>query len=271
MYFQAPETLPLLDVLQQLFPESSKNSLRSWIEHGRVNVGENVAKRAAQMVPKGSQIIIGPKRTPLEDDLRVVYEDESLVVVEKPEGLLSVATEYRDKRTAHAILKRRFHRPRVYPVHRLDRETSGVMVFAYTQEAREGLEKQFEEHSIEREYRAVIRGSINPTKGTLRSYLREDAAFFVHTTSEDYGQLAITHYETLEKRGDRTLLRLTLETGRKNQVRVQLSEAGHPIIGDDKYGEPERKAKRLFLHALHLGFRHPQTGKFMRFTSSCPF
>ena len=127
-----PKDCLVLQFLGELFPESSQNTLRSWIKSGRVHVNGKAAFKANQAVAKGAVMIIGPKVSFLRDGIKVLFEDDDLVVLEKPAGLLSVATDFDTTSSVHAILKRRFHKQRVFPVHRLDRETSGVMLFAYS-------------------------------------------------------------------------------------------------------------------------------------------
>lgn len=272
MEFLTEESQSLLEQLSALFPDSSKTTLRGWIEGGRIEVEGKRAQKASMLLRPGQRILVGPRAKVAFADLKIVYEDRDLVVVDKPEGLLSVATDDDDSaRSAHSILKRRFHRPRIYPVHRLDRDTSGLLVFAYTEAARLGLKEQFEAHTIDREYRAWVHGIPPEKKGTFESYLQEDAFFYVRSTPTQQGKLAITHYEVIEEGKEISLLRLKLETGRKNQIRVHLSEAGFPIVGDQKYGLPDEKISRLHLHAVELGFVHPANQKHLHFHSACPF
>ncbi len=261
------QTQSLLELLRTGYPSSSNTTLRGWISGGRIEMDGKRISRANFLVKSGQCVRVGPRAKIVQGELKILYEDNDLVVIDKPEGLLSVATDFDQTRSAHSLLKRRFHRPRIYPVHRLDRETSGLLVFAYTESAREGLKKLFNEHAVIREYRAVVHGILPDLKGTFHSYLKEDASYFVR--SVDKGKLAITHYQVLKKKKNKTLLKLHLETGRKNQIRVHLSEAGFPIVGDSKYGID--KADRLYLHALELGFTHPVTKKSMHFYSPCPF
>ena len=259
-----------LEVLSALFPESSKNTLRSWLERGRVTVDGQVAKKASAPIKKGQNVILGHRKEILDRSIEVLYEDEHLVVIMKPEGVLSVATDFQTRGTAHDILKRRFHAGRVYPVHRLDRETSGVMVFAYTQKAKEYFETLFFEHTILRSYVALVEGIVEKPKGTYESFLKEDDHCVVHSTSENYGKHAVTHFEVLSKKGKYSLVRFVLETGRKNQIRVHCKEAGHPIAGDIKYCALTNPIKRLALHAEKLGFVHPTNKKDLLFQTPIP-
>lgn len=257
----------LLNLLQKLSPDSSKNTLKSWVEKGRVTVDGCVVHRFNQKLSKGQEVAIGPRASFAEEGVKILYEDRHLIVIDKPEKLLSVATEKERERTAHSILKRRVDRV-VYPVHRLDRDTSGVMLFAYTEEAKDKLKNLFESHDVEREYYGLVEGILKPRKGTWQSLIAEEEGFVMKSGKR--GKLAITYYERLSVKKKMSVVHFRLETGRKNQIRVHASEAGYPIVGDKKYGSHTNRFKRLCLHAHTLGFCHPITGKKMHFTSPLP-
>lgn len=258
----------LLEVLALMNPDSSKNTLRSWIEQGRVSVDGRVVKKTGAVVQEGIEVCVGKRIKFIENEIEILYEDRHLVVINKPEGLLSVCTDYDKASSAHAILKRRYYSQRVYPVHRLDRETSGVMLFAYSDEAREDLKKKFYIHDVEREYHAVIEGHATPAQGVWQSYLVEDERYVVRSAKEGEGRLGITHYAMVSQSSRFALLRLKLETGRKNQIRVHCKDAGHPIVGDSKYGSVT--GGRMCLHASKLGFKHPVSKKQLSFESKLP-
>lgn len=252
--------------------------------------------------------------------LRIVYEDDFLIVVEKREGLLSVGTvRGKEEVTAHSLLNNYVRNttpkgsyaagrygdrgavgrsyaggrstghsghsaPRVYIVHRLDRETSGLMVFAKSEEIKHALQENWENVVTKRCYVAVVNGipdgKYMPPQGTIRTWLKENSAFIVYSSPKDNGgQLAITNYKVLgtNPSARKTLMELELDTGRKNQIRVHMQEMGMPIFGDKKYyGEnpaqlaENKKARRLYLHAYILNFIHPVTGKEMKFTTGIP-
>jgi tRNA pseudouridine32 synthase/23S rRNA pseudouridine746 synthase/23S rRNA pseudouridine1911/1915/1917 synthase len=257
----------ILDILQKLSPDSSKNTLKSWIEQGRVSIDGRLSLRWNRRVLKGEEVVIRPKTQLVGGGIKLLFEDAHIVVIEKPVKLLSVASETEFEKTAHNILKRRTKK-RVWPVHRLDKDTSGVMMFAYTEEARDILKNKFELHDIEREYHGIVQGILTPPVGTWESSLVEDASYFVK--SSGIGKRAITHYTVISQNATVALVKFKLETGRKNQIRVHCSEAGHPIAGDLKYGSTIRFFKRLCLHASLLGFEHPITKKKMSFNASLP-
>ena len=265
------DSATLIEILALISKDSTKNTLRSWIEKGRVTVDGTIIKKANVLVEAGQQVCVGKRKKFIESDISVVYEDNHVVVVNKPEGLLSVATDYDKELSVHTILKKRYYSQRVYPVHRLDRETSGIMMFAYSELARDFLKEKFHVHDIDREYVAIIEGRLAPIEGTWQSYLIEDEAYVVKSARlKGQGRLSITHYKVLFESPRFSLLRLKLETGRKNQIRVHCAESGNPIVGDKKYGSQSSAAGRLCLHASKLGFIHPITGKRLSFDSSLP-
>lgn len=271
MIYLAKEAASLLETLATFFPESSKSTLRSWLKEGRISVDDEVIKAGNVPISPGQRIQLGEKQQFIKGKLKVLYEDQHIVVVDKPEGLLSVSTAFEKGETVHGYLKEKFRPKRVHVVHRLDQETSGVMMFALSEKARDQLKNTFEKHDIERTYQAIVEGGVQPKKGTWQSYLWEDANYYVHSTEDsENGQLAITHYCVLGTSKRYDWLELKLETGRKNQIRVHCQKIGHPIAGDKKYGAATSPAKRLCLHACTLAFDHPITGKKMFFSSPLP-
>jgi tRNA pseudouridine32 synthase/23S rRNA pseudouridine746 synthase/23S rRNA pseudouridine1911/1915/1917 synthase len=266
MEFICPSDLEALAFLQENFPESSANTLREWIKAGRVRVNGKAIGKSHDTIPKGAGVVIGPKVSFIDKKVKLLFEDEALVVLEKPEGLLSVATDFEKATSLHDMLKKRFHRQRVFPVHRLDRGTSGVMLFAYSEFSRKHLKQQFEQHSIEKVYFAIVAGAPPSAKGTWESYLQEDPLYSMHSTSDpEKGKLAITHYEVIGRRGQYALKPVT---GKKHQLRVHCQQAGIPVVGDDRYQGPA--FSRLCLHAAKLSFVHPLRKKKMHFEAPLP-
>jgi 23S rRNA pseudouridine1911/1915/1917 synthase len=271
MKFKAERPVSLLEALQSLSPNSSKTTFKKWIQEGRCLVDGSPVKKLESSVPAGAVVELGSKVHFLQEGVKILYEDSDLVIVEKPSGLLSVATAFEMGDTLHAILKRHYKPRRVQVVHRLDQDTSGVMVFALSDSGYVGLKKLFEAHDIEREYLAIVEGAIRPETGSFKSYLYEDAAYKVHETHDSTkGRLAITHYQVLGTSSRYSRLKLNLETGRKNQIRVHCQQAGHPVVGDIKYGAHSNPIRRLALHAALLAFVHPVTKKKISFRSTTP-
>lgn len=267
----ATEDQSLLEALSSLFPECSKTSLRSWLKEGRITVDGKTVKIGSTPVSKGQSIALGQRIKLAADKIKIYYEDDHLVVVEKPAGLLSVSTNFEKADTLHSMLKKHYRPRKVFVVHRLDQDTSGVMLFALNEKACDRLKGMFEAHDIERVYCAIVEGRLQPEAGTWRSYLYEDPNYVMHSTDNPKaGQLAITHYEVDNQSKKYSALTITLETGRKNQIRVHCKDAGHPVCGDKKYGAEKDPIRRLCLHAHVLAFSHPITKKQMRFVSPIP-
>lgn len=269
----ADSSMPLLAALEKISPKSSKTTLRSWIKEGRVSIDKLPVKLASIEVKAGQTVEVRRKQEHLQDNLRILYADRDFVVIDKPAGMLSVSTRFETKKTAHAYLKEKYHNQKVYVVHRLDQDTSGVMLFAFSEQAYAHFKKLFEAHDIEREYIAVVTGRVKANRGRWQSYLYEDKNYVVHTTlDKKKGELAITDYTVLKRTPKWTILKLRLETGKKNQIRVHCSDAGHPVAGDNKYGSDSQfnPLYRLGLHALRLTITHPVTEKPMTFESPPP-
>jgi len=268
--------MTLLEWLQIRFPDSSKTTLRQLLHSGRVRVSGDVEKDAKRQIEADDIIEIAPKdkRPQVPPGLAILYEDDDVIVVLKSHGLLSVATEREREHTAQAYLNaylREKGEGRVHVVHRLDRETSGVMLFAKNFEAREKLKERFAAHDIDRVYVAIVEGAMQPPSGTIRSNLIERKDLRMQSVdAHPDAKLAVTHYRTIAASGAYSVLEVTLETGRKNQIRAHLSEAGHPVAGDQLYGAATNPLHRLGLHAKLLGFTHPKSGKRMTFTAPLP-
>lgn len=270
------ETL-LLDFLASMFPDSSRTSMRQMLQQGRVRVNGEIEKNARRSIGLADTVDVGRRSVVAAIDPRVsiLYEDDDILVISKAAGLLTVSTQSEREHTAQVILNdylRSKRGERVHVVHRLDRDTSGVMLFAKSFDIREQLKEVFASHDIERVYYAIVEGRLPHPSGSIRSYLHEDdRTFDVRSVKgPDKGKLAVTHYRTIENEGLYSLLEVRLETGRKNQVRVHLFESGAPVVGDKRYGKPSDPLGRLGLHAAVLGLVHPTTGKAMRFTAPLP-
>jgi 23S rRNA pseudouridine1911/1915/1917 synthase len=205
--------------------------------------------------------------------LSIVHLDETVVVVDKPAGLLSMGSAREKERTAHRILNEHLksltksQTQHAFIVHRLDRETSGLMLFARSERIQAEIQRNWK--SVTKKYLAIVEGTPSRAEGTLKDRLLEDKSLRVRVVDHG-GELAITHYRVIKQHGKRSLLELELETGRKNQIRVQLAALGHPIVGDRKYGAKTDPARRLALHSCELRFSHPVSGAPMKFISALP-
>jgi RluA family pseudouridine synthase len=227
--------------------------------------GEGIAMRK-ESIPVNKRLARG---------LVLLYEDRDILVVDKPPGLLTVGTDSDKSRTVYFILTDYVRKGsarsqnRVYIVHRLDRETSGVLVFAKNEEAKLRLQGQWQE--TEKKYLAVVYGKCKKRSETITTYLAENKARVVYSTSDpEKGKLSHTAYRMLRQTKDFALLEVDLLTGRKNQIRVHLAGIGHPIVGDKKYGKGDESHARLALHARTISFKHPFSGKQLVFSAEVP-
>lgn len=263
----------LLIALEKKFPDSSRTTLREWIQNGRVEVDGKVVCSAKAEITEDQDVQLGKKKPrqqmKLPQGVKLLYRDDHIAVVDKPAGILSVAKESDDGNHLHGILKRAFKPSRVFPVHRLDRETSGVLIFALSEKARLELREMFAKRQLERRYLAVVNGVMEEIQGKWNSLLVEGGDYVVRS-SDSRGRRAITRYRVLKNGPNATLLELKLETGRKNQIRVHAADAGHPIAGDEKYGRGWDPVGRLCLHAASLSFSHPVTKQEHSYTSETP-
>jgi tRNA pseudouridine32 synthase/23S rRNA pseudouridine746 synthase/23S rRNA pseudouridine1911/1915/1917 synthase len=207
--------------------------------------------------------------------MEILFEDRDVIVIAKAAGLLTIATDGERERTAHAALTDYVRKGnpksphRVFIVHRLDRDTSGLLVFARSEEAKHRLQEAWPE--VEKTYLAVVEGTPPKEEDTISSYLAENSVGKVYETRKpEEGKLSHTRYRVIERRGERTVLEVSLLTGRKNQIRVHLAGIGCPIVGDAKYGGADRKSKRLALHSWKLAFPHPWNGRRMEFETPPP-
>lgn len=268
--------MPLLDALALLYPDSSRTTLRQMLQNSRVRVNGETEKDARRLVDPDEivEVIAKSDQRVLPAGIAILHEDRDVIVILKSAGLLTVPTERQREATVQAYLNAYLGsagEERVHVVHRLDRDTSGVLIFAKNFFARERLKEQFMVHSVERIYVAIIEGSMNPPEGTIESDLFEQRDLkMVSVDAHPDAKHAITHYRTIGSKGAYSMLEVTLETGRKNQIRAHLSESGHPIAGDKMYGSKTNPLGRLGLHAKLLGFDHPTTGKHLVFTAALP-
>ncbi|MBO7368137.1 MAG: RluA family pseudouridine synthase, partial [Paludibacteraceae bacterium] len=276
------EDAPLMEFLEKKLNGYSRNTIKALIKHRQLLLdGHTVLTRHDYPLKKGGVVDVLSSAQSVASGLNhpklsIIYEDEHIIVVEKKEGLLSVKTPNTPEESATHLLNQ-YLRPQgrdhyIYVVHRLDRETSGVMMFAKSKEVQQTLRDNWKKFVTERSYVAIVDGVMEQQKGRIESYLTEDIKKVMHSSPVDNGgQLAITNYTVISTNGRESLVRLNLETGRKNQIRVQLQSIEHPVAGDVKYGSRNSRYGRLCLHAETLRFKHPVTGKPMAFSVPVPF
>ena len=193
--------------------------------------------------------------------LEILYEDKFLIIVNKPSNLLTISTEREKDRTLYSYvydyLKKKNKSNKVFIIHRLDKDTSGIVMFAKNEEVKFYMQNNWEK--IKRNYIAVVHGKLENKKGVLKSYLNETKTHYTYSVSDKNGKLAITEYEKVLENNKYTMLSLNLKTGRKNQIRVQLADIGNPLVGDKKYGIKKDPIRRMALHANYIEFTHPKS------------
>jgi len=217
----------------------------------------------------------GPSGKLLPEGLAIIHEDRDVIVVDKPPGLLTISTEREKSRTAYFILTDYVRkgvaksRNRVFIVHRLDRETSGILIFAKNEAAKFRLQNQWQD--TKKTYLAVVHGKCEKRAETITTYLAENRAYGVYATNDaSKGKLSRTAYKVLKETKDFSLLEVELLTGRKHQIRVHLAAIGHPVVGDQRYGKEHKARQRLALHARSISFAHPFSGEPLTFATKIP-
>lgn len=289
--------------LKAQYPGITSRKLKTLIREGAATVNGEVVREPAARVGDQARTELSrtalegkAQRKPLVDRMRVVYEDDDLIVVEKAPGILVQPTEAREEGTlvelvrhywrmkskaereanAGGKLRTEFALRSVHVVHRIDKDTSGLVVFAKNADARAKLSQQFRQHTIERKYLALIEGRLSPRRGKIESVIARDRGDRRRGSARGgaTGKVAITYYEVIEQYGNASLLALRLKTGRQHQIRIHLSEKGRPVIGERVYlpkgWTPKITHTRHALHAATLAFAHPRTGERVRFESQLP-
>lgn len=272
------EETTLLQCLEQKLSDHKRSSLKAMMKYGQVAVNGVPTSQFDVTVQPGDEMSVNftrPFVTFSHPRIRLVYEDDDIIVVHKGSGILSVGTDNRSDGTAYSIvrnyLKNKDPHLKLFIIHRLDRDTSGLMMFAKNIEAKEAMQHNWNNMVLSRTYVAVVEGKVEEESGMVRSYLAETSQYEVYSTQNpEEGQLAITRYKRLDCRHGYSLMELSLDTGRKNQIRVHMKDLGHPIVGDRKYGAKSSPLRRMALHARTLRFVHPVTRKDMLFETPIP-
>ena len=273
------EPMELMEFLATQMPQASRTKLKSLLSKRIVFVDNVITTQYNFPLKPGMKVQISRSRNNHEFHnklLNIVYEDAYLIVVEKKPGLLSVSTERQKERTACTILNEYLKRSagrqsRVYVVHRLDRDTSGLMMFAKDEKTQHTLRDNWHKIVFDRRYVAVVAGEMEKDQGIVRSWLTDRTLYVYSSPTDDGGKESVTHYRTIERANSYSLVELHLETGRKNQIRVHMQDLGHPVVGDGRYGfEDINPIGRLALHAFKLCFYHPVTGEKLQFETPYP-
>lgn len=276
------EPQQLLSYLLSVLTDQKRTSVKELLKHNQILVNGQVATQFNTELHPGDTVKVNftrEFRVFRHRRMQIVYEDDYIIVALKGYGLLSMSTgreQNAQEETAYSILREyvKWQNPRnkIFIVHRLDRDTSGLMLFAKTPEAKEALQHNWNNMVLQRKYIALVEGTPDPQEGTVRSYLKENSQHEVYSVKEpsEGAQLAVTRYRTLRSGGGYALLEVELDTGRKNQIRVHMKDLGHPIAGDRRYGASTSPIHRLALHAQTIRFVHPITRKDINFSTPVP-
>lgn len=284
MKHRQPTQLPvteageLMKFLLEKLPALTRNNIKSLLVHRQVLVDEQVVTRYNHPLQKGQEVVVNWSLVRDEghrQGLKILYEDADLIVIDKPAGLLSMASDKEKIYTAYHQLTDYVRQTNpdnhLFIVHRLDRDTSGVMLFAKNEEVKHKLQDAWKQMVADRAYVAVVEGKVEKKEGNIKSWLKETKTRLMYSSSKPGDGLeAITHHKVLKASPQYSLLEIRLETGRKNQIRVHMKDIGHSIAGDKKYGAATNPIGRLGLHAHILAFNHPTSGELMRFETEVP-
>ncbi|KYP80744.1 RluA family pseudouridine synthase [Ferroacidibacillus organovorans] len=308
--------VPLLEFLLEVEDGRGRNKIKSYLTHRQVSVDGRIVTRHDHPLLRGQQVQITDARGSAVRNLhgiRIVYEDDHLLVIDKPPGLLSIASEKERDRTAYHILSDYVREkapqsaprgsshlarsrqgtatktairpesravrgateardPRIFVVHRLDRDTSGLMMFAKTERVKRALQDHWRDYVLSRSYATVVEGRVTPLEGTLTAWLKENQSQKMYVTGAIEGaEKATLSYRVARSTRAYSLLYVELETGKKNQIRVQMEHFGHSVVGDRRYGSKHNPLGRLGLHALTLEFKHPVRNDVLRFETDLPY
>ncbi len=267
-----------MEFLIEQLKGKSRTTVKSLLAHRQVSVGAHAITQFDYPLESNQIVTINwgvVSEQARYRGVRILFEDPYLVVIEKEAGMLSIATAKEKLLTTYSVLsghvKKENPENRIFVLHRLDRDTSGVMMFAKSEEIQEIMQKDWQEAVVRRSYVAVVEGEVETDSGTIRSFLKENKALIMYSTKvAGEGDEAITHYKVLKRNEEFSLMEVELETGRKNQIRVHMKELGHPVAGDKKYGSKLNPLRRTCLHANILAFKHPVTGEELSFETPVP-
>ncbi len=275
--FKVLEDVLLIDFIMNRMHGISRNRAKALISNRVVLVNNTITTHPLTELKAGQVVQLDRTKHKMSfhsNDLEIVYEDPYLLVVDKHSGVLSMSNNTRQQ-TVQTVLNRYLEkgggRNTSHLVHRLDRDTSGLMVYAKDVQTQQSLINGWQQLVTDRRYIALVEGELEKTRGRIESWLTEDKRFITHSSPVDNGgKFAVTHYNVLTALNGYSLVECELETGRKNQIRVHMADLGHPVVGDRKYGSAIDPMRRLGLHAYMLCFTHPVTGKHMRFETPVP-
>ena len=264
----------LLDYLYN-HVDMPKKRVKQYLTHGSIYVNNNKTTKYNEKVIPGMTIVIATEKSSTEKlPFDILFEDEHIVVVNKPSGLLTIATDKEKEKTLYHMVREyvvgKDKRRRVFIVHRLDKDTSGIVIFAKDEKTKNMLQENWNEYVSLREYVAVVHGKPKKDKDRIVQYLKETKTNLVYVAKNEDGKEAITNYEVVKSNDLYSLLKIEIETGRKNQIRVAFASMHNPIVGDKKYSDQKETENRLFLHANRLKLYYPHLKKDILFETPTP-
>lgn len=279
LIYTVKEQTELLPFLLETMTNRSRNSVKSILTRGQVTIDDHIETKHNYSLHPGQTVTILKNKSAIKENaligMSILFEDADIIVINKDAGLLSIATEKEKNQTAHHQLMEyvRLENPanRIFVVHRLDKDTSGVMVFAKSEKIKRILQNNWKGMVKERTYVALVEGEVTKAQGYISSWLKESKTHLMYSSqTKNDGLHAITHYKSIQTNKEFSLLEVQLETGRKNQIRVHMQDLGHPVVGDKKYGAKKKAIGRLGLHAKVLAFKHPSTDQPLLFKADVP-
>ncbi len=276
--FYVKNNSTVMEFLMTQMQGKSRTSLKQLLSGGFIRINDRTTTNFSQPVKPGDVVVMEKSKKhviKLPSAMKIVFEDDHLIVVNKEAGLLSMSTSKDNKHTAYAYLSEyvKQHDPdnKVFIVHRLDRETSGLMMFAKSMKAKEKMQERWDDTVLCRRYYTLVEGYVEKESNTIHTWLNEHPkSLKVYVSQPGDGVEAVTRYKVMDGSRFYTLLDVELDTGRKNQIRVHMKHIGHPVTGDIKYGAHQDPMKRIGLHAAELTFVHPFTNKTMSFKTAVP-
>ena len=265
------------ELLEYLYSnlDMPKKRIKQYLTHGSIYVNNNKVTQYNYKIIKGMNIVINTdnknnKKLPFD----VLFEDNHIIVVNKPSGLLTIATSKEKEKTLYHIVRdyviQKDKNKKIFIVHRLDKDTSGIVIFAKDEKTKNKLQENWNDYVKLREYVGIVYGNINKKEGQIIQKLKETKTNLVYVSHDNEGKEAITNYKVLKENDNYSMLQIEIETGRKNQIRVAFASINHPIVGDKKYGDKKDKNLRLYLHANRLKIFYPELKKDILFETATP-
>ena len=283
--YNVNKEIELFEFLLTTLSKESRNNVKAILSKKCVAVNGLVCSQYNYKLYRGDVVMVSPKpiiglekmkkqKETVKKHLDIIYEDDDFIAINKPSGLLSVESDKEKVDTAYKqvleYLQSKNKTARCFQVHRIDKNTSGVLLFTKDYKLNEVLKKDWNKLVSLREYVAVIDGTLEEKSGSIKSYLMKAETNLMYTSKSKKGELAITHYKVMKENDKYSLLLVNIDSGKKNQIRVAMNDMGHPIIGDDKYGSPTNPINRLGLHASKLVLKNPMNDKIYEFKASIP-